>query len=259
MKLIYPIAIALILLLSLTLPADTEKINLNKTLEAPNLENLFGTDYLGRDVFGRVLKAISIDIGLSLIIVSTSAVIGTLLGLMSGYYNRFDKPTIFLVDLFLAFPEIVFALVLVSSLGPGMITTAFALIAFGWMRYTRLVRGLVLSIKEMEFVTMLKSAGASDKRIIFLHILPNVIPKTIPLITYHLGHSIISISALGFLGLGVQPPTPELGTMLNEGRFYLMSAWWLTFFPGIFILLLTFLFIAFGNSLIEVKRDVVRD
>ncbi|MEM4509010.1 MAG: ABC transporter permease [Archaeoglobaceae archaeon] len=259
MNLIYPSLIGFLLLVSLALPAETEKIDLEKALVAPNFEYPFGTDYLGRDVFSRVLKALSIDIGLSLLIVSTSAIIGILLGLISGYYKIFDKLITPIVDAFLAFPEIVFALVIVSSLGPGMLTTAMALIAFGWMRYTRLVRGLVFSLKERDFVTMLRSIGASDRRIIFLHILPNVIPQTIPLITYHLGHSIVSISALGFLGLGVQPPTPELGAMLNEGRFYLMSAWWLTFFPGIFIVLLTFLFIGFGNSLNEVKRNVIRD
>lgn len=259
MRKVYLGLIFFLILMSFFPPKDPEKVEIERNLVPPNFEEPFGTDNLGRDVFSRVIRALSIDIGLSILIVSVSASIGILVGLIAGYYRRIDNFSTFFVDAFLAFPEIVFALVIIGSFGPGVFTTALALIAFGWMRYTRLVRGLVLSLKESEFVNMLRLSGASDYRIIFLHIFPNVIPKTIPLITYHLGHSMISIAALGFLGLGVQPPTPELGAMLSEGRFYLMTAWWLTVFPGLAIVLITLLFIKIGDSFSEVKRDATRD
>ncbi len=240
--------IAMVVLSPLT--ADPTKIDLHNNLHPPSLEHPFGTDNLGRDVFARVVNAAKIDLAISLVIVGLSAIIGIAIGLISGYYGGLiDKITICLIDIFLALPELILALVIVGALGPGLFNSALALVALGWVRYARIVRGSVLSVKERQFVEVAKAAGINDLGLIIRHILPNVISPVITIAMLHLGHSVLSLASLGFLGLGAQPPTPEWGTMLNEGRVYLREAWWLSVFPGLAIMLTVLSFTLLGDGL----------
>lgn len=255
MKYIYIIA-AVAFAVFLLFPIEESKIDLNKILKEPNLENVFGTDHLGRDLLLRILRALRLDLMLSALVVVLSSIVGILLGILSGYFKKIDKAVIFLTDLFLALPDLVFALVLVGVLGPGIMNAVIALTVFGWMRYSRAVRSLVLSLKESGFVEASKAIGASDSWIMFRHVLPNVLPKIIPLFTYHFGHAMISFTALSFLGLGAQPGTDELGTMLSEGKDYMFSAPWLVVFPAFMIIAVVVALTFFGNKIeLKFRRD----
>lgn len=230
------------------------EINLQNNLHPPSLKHLFGTDNLGRDVLARTIHAAKVDLTISLVIVSLSAIIGIAIGLISGYYGSIiDKIIVCLIDIFLALPELILALVIVGALGPGLLNSALALVALGWVRYARIVRGSVMSIKERQFVEMSRAAGIDDFNLIVKHILPNIISPAITLAMLHLGHAVLSLASLGFLGLGAQPPTPEWGAMLNEGRVYLREAWWLSVFPGLAIMLTVLSFTLLGDGL----RDVL--
>lgn len=238
-------------------PIEEPKIDLNKILEEPNRENIFGTDHLGRDLLLRILHALRLDLMLSAIVVVLSSIIGILMGILSGYFQKIDKLVIFITDLFLALPDLVFALVLVGVIGPGIMNAVIVLTVFGWMRYSRAVRSLVLSLKESGFVEVSKAIGAPDSWIMFRHILPNVLPKIIPLFTYHFGHAIISFTALSFLGFGAQPGTDELGTMLNEGKYYMFSDPWLVVFPASTIIAIVMALTFFGYKIeFKLRRDV---
>ena len=244
--------IAMVILSPLT--SDPTKINLQNNLQPPSLKHVFGTDNLGRDVFARVIHAAKVDLTISLIIVGLSAIIGVAIGLVSGYYGGIiDKITVCLIDVFLALPELILALVIVGALGPGLFNSALALVALGWVRYARIVRGSVMSIKERQFIEVSKAMGIDDFNLIVKHILPNVVSPAITLAMLHLGHAVLSLASLGFLGLGAQPPTPEWGTMLNEGRVYLREAWWMSVFPGLAIMLAVLSFTLLGDGL----RDVL--
>ena len=244
--------IAMVIVSPLT--GDPNKIDLQNNLQPPSLKHLFGTDNLGRDEFARVIHAAKIDLTISLVIVGLSAIIGIAVGLISGYYGSIiDKTTVCLIDVFLALPELILALVIVGALGPGLFNSALALVALGWVKYARIVRGSVMSIKERQFIEVSKAVGIDDFNLIVKHILPNVISPAITLAMLHLGHTVLSLASLGFLGLGAQPPTPEWGTMLNEGRVYLREAWWLSVFPGLAIMLTVLSFTLLGDGL----RDVL--
>ena len=236
------------------LTCDPSEIDLHNNLQPPSMEHLFGTDNLGRDVFARVVHAAKVDLSVSLVIVVLSAVIGVVVGLISGYYGGItDKIVTCLIDIFLALPELILALVIVGAMGPGLLNSALALVALGWVRYARVVRGSVMSVKERQFIELSRAAGIDDFNLIARHILPNIISPVITLAMLHLGHAVISLSSLGFLGLGAQPPTPEWGMMLNEGRVYLREAWWLSVFPGLAIMLTVLAFTLLGDAL----RDVI--
>lgn len=231
------------------LPIVEPEIKIDKALRPPNAENPFGTDQLGRDILARILLALRLDLVLGALVVVISSSIGILLGLLASHFSTVDKLVIFITDVFLALPELVFALVLVGILGPGIESAVIALTAFGWMRYSRTVRGIGLFLKESGFVELLKAIGASDSRIIFRHVFPNTLPRIIPLFAYHYGHAIVSFAALSFLGLGAQPPVAELGAMLSEGKNYMFSAPWLVFFPTTVIVIVVAILTFLGNRL----------
>ncbi len=252
----------LLLLLSMILfspfTSDPTAINLQNSLQPPSLKHPFGTDNLGRDLLARVFHAAQIDLAISLLIVSLSVIIGIFIGLISGFFKKVDKITIGIIDVFLALPELILALVIVGALGPGLFNSALALVVLGWIKYARVVRGSVLSIKERQFVEMARAAGLSDFGLIIKHILPNVLSPVVTIAMLHLGHAVLSLAALGFLGLGAQPPTPEWGTMLNEGRVYLRVAWWWSVFPGLAIVLTVFSFTLLGDGLKDILNPKAR-
>ena len=231
-------------------PYDPVEVDLHNNILSPSWEHPFGTDNLGRDVLTRVIYATRIDILASLFIVGISVTIGLFIGIFAGYYGGIiDKVLVGTMDTFLALPEIILALVLVGALGPGIFNAALALSLFGWVRYARVSRGLTLSIKEKEFIEATKAVGVGDFYLIARHIAPNTIAPISTLAALHLGHAILSLAALGFLGLGAQPPMPEWGAMLNEGRVFLRVGWWLSVFPGLMIMITVLAFNFLGDGL----------
>lgn len=199
---------------------------------------VLGTDQQGRDVLSRIIygSRISVIVGITAVVISV--LIGVTLGLLAGYYPGVVGDIIGrLADIQLAFPTILLALVLVAVVGPSLLNVILILGVVGWVVYARVVRGRVLTIERMEFVQAARALGATDRRIIVRHILPNVLTPVIVLATLELATVIIAEASLSFLGVGVQPPTPTWGNMLADGREYVQRAWWLSTFPGLAILL----------------------
>lgn len=204
----------------------------------PSWEHPAGTDLFGRDVATRVLYGGRLSLGIGLLAVPIAAIPGTLLGLLAGYYGGVvDRLVSWLVDVMLAFPSILLALTLIAVLGTGAANVVLAVGIAGIPQYGRLVRGQALSIRRRPYVRAAWTIGCTNTRILLRHILPNVLGPIIVLATLDVGWAILNASALSFLGLGVQPPSPEWGAMLNEGRGYLRNAPWVTAAPGLAIAL----------------------
>ncbi len=200
--------------------------------------HVFGTDAIGRDLLSRIVYGAQVSLTVGLTTVIISGTIGVLIGLISGYYGGWvDSVLMRLVDIFLAFPFVLLALSLVAILKPSLAIVIFAISVRIWVPYARLVRGSVLSVKEMEFVAGGRAAGLGPAAIMFKYILPNVLAPAVVVATLSVGRMIIIEASLSFLGLGVPPPTPTWGGILADGRNYIDTAWWICVFPGIAIML----------------------
>ncbi|MFH0809449.1 MAG: nickel transporter permease [Pseudomonadota bacterium] len=219
-------------------PQNPQKMSLEEELRPPSAQHLLGQDKFGRDIFSRVIHGARVSLLVGTVTVLVSLSLGICLGCTAGYFGGVvDEIFLRVVDIFLAFPGILLALSLMAVLGPSLSNVIIALCLVGWVSYARLARGQVLSLKERDFVVAARAAGASDRRIIFRHILPNVLAPLTVEATFGMGSAIVAEAALSFLGLGVQPPTPSWGSMLNEGRQFLLIAPHLTTFPGLAIML----------------------
>ncbi len=208
------------------------------------------TDHLGRDILSRLLYGARISLTLGLISVGIAATCGTLLGLVAGYYGgRVDLTAGVLIDVMLAFPGILLALGIVTVLRPGITNAMIAVGIAAIPTYTRLVRGSVLAAKNNVYVEAARVVGCRTPRILWLHILPNVLAPLIVLATLGAAQAILAGAALSFLGLGAQPPTPEWGLMLSEGRRYIRDAWWNSMFPGVAIMLTVLAINLLGDGL----------
>lgn len=200
--------------------------------------HLLGTDQLGRDILTRVTLAARLSLGISFVSVAGAGLVGVILGLIAGYYGGyFDDVIMRIADLQLAMPLILLALAIVALLGPSLTNVIAVFIITGWPIFARTVRASTLSLREQEFIEAARCLGCSSTRILLRHILPNVARSLIVIASFELGKVIIYESSLGFLGMGAQPPTPTWGNMMADGRSYLDTAWWLTFFPGIALVL----------------------
>jgi peptide/nickel transport system permease protein len=217
-------------------PFDPSAQDLAVRLERPSRLHWFGLDELGRDILSRVMSGGRVSLLVGLIVVSVSASVGAAIGSIAGYYGGVvDEAISRLIDVLLAFPGLLLAIALVAVLGPSLTNVVLALSSIGWVGYARVVRGVVLQTREFEYVSAARAIGAATPRILIRHILPAALPALIVQATLGMGGAILSEAALSFLGLGVQPPTPSWGAMLNYGRAHLLDAPHLTVFPGLAI------------------------
>lgn len=223
-------------------------------LEGGTSTHLLGTDEQGIDLLSRIIDGARISIVVGLLATVISVVVGTSLGLISGYFRGwFDTVISRLADLLLAFPFLIFAIGMMAFLGPGFLNLIFALTFKGWVEFFRLARGEVFVEESKEYVEAAKSLGRRSFKIMVDEILPNIIQTIMVLATLRFGYMIIMEASLSFLGLGIQPPTPAWGSMIATGREYMLNAWWLSTFPGLVLLLLVLSINLFGEGL----RDIL--
>jgi peptide/nickel transport system permease protein len=223
--------------------------DLKQRFEAPSAQHLMGTDNLGRDILSRIIYGARIPLVISFTVTAVIVLIGVPLGGVAGYYGgRVDEVVMRITDVFLAFPSLVLAITFVAFLGPSIRNVMIAIVVSWWPWYTRLVRGVAVSLRERPYVEAAKTMGVRDAVIIFRHILPNAFSPVIVQMTLDIGTVILAAAALSFVGLGAQPPTPEWGLMISEGRQYILDYWWIGTFAGlaIFILVLAFNFVGDG-------------
>ncbi|MDR7417369.1 MAG: ABC transporter permease [Armatimonadota bacterium] len=244
---------------SVLAPYDPTATGVGVALGAPDRDHLFGTDRYGRDLLSRIMVGARLSLPIGLLAVSFAALFGTLLGLATGYFGgRVDSLGSKLIDIMLGFPPIMLALLIIAVLGIGMVNVVVAVGIGGIPRFARIVRGATISARENVYVEAARAVGMSAWRLLFRHILPNVAAPIIVLATLYTGRAILESSALGFLGMGVQPPTPEWGSMLSEGREFMRHAWWLMVFPGVSLFLTVVSINLLGDFLREVLDPRLR-
>lgn len=234
-------------------PYDPIEIDFANRLAPPSSEHWFGTNEFGRDIFSMILYGGRISIMIGLVAVSFALVCGVILGVLAGYFPKIDNLIMRFTDVWLAFPTFLLAIAIIAILGPGLTNAMIAVGISATPQYIRVVRGAVLSVREQEYIAAARSIGAKNGRIILHHILPNVVAPIIVLSTLQFGTAILSAAGLSFLGLGIQPPTPEWGAMAYASRSYIRQAWWMGVFPGFAILLMVLGFNLLGDGL----RDIL--
>jgi len=221
--------------------------------QAPTSRHIMGTDLVGRDLFSRIIYAFRISLILGVVVLSIATPIGTLVGLFAGYIGGWTEFVLMrLTDVFLSIPPLVLAIAMMGVLEPTLMNAMLAVTAMWWPWYARLVYNIARSEREEGYVLAAEVIGASNLHIALREILPNCLPAIITKMTLDMGFVIIIASSLSFLGLGVQPPTPDLGSMVAEGARYLPDSWWLTVFPGLAILIAVFGFNLIGDALREI-------
>ena len=231
-------------------PQGIDDQDLRKGLFPPSREFPLGTDEFGRDMLSRVIHGSRVSLQVGIIATVISGIVGIVLGLMAGYFGgRFDYLICGMVDISWAFPTVLLAIFMIAILGPGLVNVMIAVGVSYWGGFTRVVRGQVLSLREWEFVLAARSLGASDLRIMIQEMLPNIVAPVIVMSTLMMADAILIEATLSFLGMGAQPPIPSWGSILSSGRSYLRLAPWVTFFPGIAIMLTVFGFNLLGDGL----------
>jgi len=231
-------------------PYDPYMPDLKDRLSQPSLKHLLGTDSLGRDTLSRIIHGTRTSLMIGLTVVSIAAIVGTSLGMVAGYLGGWPYTIIMrLVDVVMTFPMILLALVIAAMLGEGIRNVIIALTVGLVPVYARLMCGLVLTLKENEYIMAEKAMGASNQRIMIRHLLPNALPALIVVVTMMLGTTVLAEAGLSFLGIGIEPPTPTWGSMVNDGREYLLTHPILSFAPGFAIMLLVFAFNMAGDGL----------
>jgi peptide/nickel transport system permease protein len=232
-------------------PHDPAQLNLTARLIPPSSTHLFGTDELGRDILSRILFGARVSLTVAVAVVAISLTLGTVLGMISGFYGGFSDTVIniYLTNAFLSLPGILLAVAFVAFLGPSLINLILALALAGWVNYARLVRAQVMAVKEREYVQAARSLGATDLHLMFRHILPNIIQPLLVQAAIGMAGAILAEATLSFLGLGVQPPTATWGAMLNDARSHLFDSPYLVFFPAAALALCVLAFNLIGDGL----------
>jgi peptide/nickel transport system permease protein len=234
-------------------PYDPTQIDSKNILSRPSGEHIFGTDTLGRDVFSRIVYGSRISLSIGIIAVGIAVLTGIFFGSIAGYYGgRLDAVIMRFVDMMLCFPTLFLILAVIALLEPSIFNIMIVIGATSWMGVARLIRAEILTLKERDYVSAAKVMGASDSRIIIRHLIPNAIGPVLVSATLGIGSAILVESALSFLGIGVQPPTPSWGNILMDGKSTLGVAWWITVFPGLFILFTVLSYNLLGEGL----RDI---
>lgn len=240
-------------------PYDPIEQDLRGRLLPPSREHIFGTDTLGRDILSRVLYGSGITLEIGIIITLIGGSIGTLLGIVAGYLGgRVDELLMRVTDMFFAFPRLILALAFAAALGPSLMNMIVAISVVDWPIYARLARAQALSAKREDYVEAARAIGAGTWRIIFSHILPVCTSPIIVQVTLRLGDVILTAAGLGFLGLGAQPPTPEWGVMVSDGRNFIMNEWWIATFPGLAIMLVVLGFNLLGDGIRDIMDPRLR-
>ena len=235
-------------------PFNPNQQDILHRLEPPSHKHPLGTDDLGRDLFSRVIYGTRVSLLVGFVAIGIAIIIGSFLGLLSGYFGGWlDAVIMRFVDIMLCFPTFFLILMVIAFLEPNIWTVMAVIGLTGWPGLTRLVRGECLSVREREFVQAAKVLGLSNIRVMFVHLLPNVMAPILVTATLGIGGAILTESALSFLGLGVQPPTPSWGNILTAGKDYITIAWWLSLYPGLAILITVLAYNLLGEGL----RDVL--
>ncbi len=246
--------ILLIILAPLIAPYNPLEAVMKDANQAPSAAHLFGTDKLGRDVLSRILYGGMYSLSSVLILVTMIFIVGTTLGILSGYFGGIvDIVIMRIADMMISFPGVILAIAIAGIMGGSLINAMIALTVVTWTKYARLSRSLVLKIKEADFVNAAAVSGGSNIHILWSHIMPNIVPLLVITAASDIGAMMMELAGLSFLGFGSQPPAPEWGLMLNEGRQQLQTAPWLMFFPGLAIFLTVVIFNLWGDAL----RDVL--
>jgi len=236
-------------------PYDPEAQDFDQILLEPGPRHFFGTDNFGRDVFTRVLYGARIDLRIGILSVIFPFVFGSLVGAAGGYYGGWvDTIVMRTVDVITAVPFLVLVIAIVAFLGPGEINLLLALGSVGWVTFARLVRGEVLREKNLEYVAAARALGYRRWRIILAHILPNAVAPAVIFLASDVVLNILTVSALGFLGLGIRPPAPEWGMMISEGREFLSTGWWIATMPGFACMYTGLTFIVLGDGIADLLR-----
>ena len=246
-------------------PQDPERQSLRTRLGAPTLEagdgraHVLGTDHLGRDVLSRLIYGARVSVVIGFSAVAVGALIGATLGIIAGFRGSWtDSVIMTLADAQLAFPFILLAIGIIAVLGPSFRTLIIVVGLSGWVSYARILRSQVLVLRSREFVDAILALGGSTPRIVLKHVLPNVLSTLVVIATLELARAIVLEATLSFLGLGIQPPTPSWGGMIHEGREYLDSAWWISTFPGLVLMLTSLVVSRTGDWLRDVLDPTLR-
>lgn len=240
-------------------PYDPFLNNMSERLQPPNWSHFFGTDQFGRDIFSRVIYGSRIEIWIIFLVSLISGGVGTLLGVISGYFGGIvDEIIMRITDMFLAFPSLVLAMAFAAVLGPSLTNTIIAISVVGWTVFARLARAEAMKVKKQPYIEAIRSVGAGNIRIMFLHVLPMCLSPVLVQLTLRMGTIILTAAGLGFLGLGVRPPLPEWGSMVSDGRSYLVGQWWISTFPGIAIALVVLGFNFLGDGIRDIMDPRLR-
>ncbi len=235
-------------------PQDPYDGNMRNVLQPPTPEHFLGTDKLGRDTFSRIICGTQVSLFMTICVVILLALVGGLVGILSGYFGgKVEMILMRVADMMLAFPGVVLAIAIAGILGGSIANTILALLAVGWAKYARLVRSLVIKLRYNDFIIAAQVNGTKTMNILWRHVLPNILPMVVIPGAMDIGTMMMEIAGLSFLGFGAQPPTPEWGLMLNEGRQYIQTAPWLMIYPGVAIFIVVAIFNLWGDSL----RDVL--
>jgi peptide/nickel transport system permease protein len=217
---------------------------------SPDAQHWMGTDNLGRDVFSRVLAGAGLALKSAAVVLFSAALIGLVIGCLAGFYGGvMDETLMRASDVFIAFPGLVLAMAIAAALGPSLTNAMIAISAVWWPSYARLVRAEVLSIKQRDYVTASHAIGAGDLYILARHVIPNIIIPLLVQMTNDVGPALVTSSSLSFIGMGAQPPSPEWGSMVSQGRYYILDYWWMSTFPGAAILVTVMAFNSLGEAI----------